>query len=463
MKKNKKVKIGFLPLYVKLYDDFCSDIRPDVEKYCEDVASALKKEGAELVSANICRIHTEIETALKTFESENVCSIVTLHLAYSPSLESAEVLSKTKLPLILLDTTRDFCFDFNAECGSFMYNHGIHGVQDLTNLLKRLGKDYTVFAGHYLESDVIKRTVNAARAISAAKTVYGTKVGRIGSAFDGMGDFVVSEDVAKRLGITEIYLNGTELEALKDTVSDSDIKAEYELDCKENGCEIPFSEYTACEKTALAVRKWIKKEGLSAFTMNFLDAGKIHGFDNVPFTEACKEMARGVGYAGEGDLIDAAFIGALMQSFDEVNFVEMFCPDWKNGAIYFNHMGESNLALMEDVHMMKKPFGFSDIGPQLYILGNMKAGKGCLLNIAPNACDWYDAIIVEGEMLKVPEGLDNFRENINGWFKPTSELCELLEKYSEIGGTHHSIFIYGIDSKSLSLFAKTLNIKSTVF
>ncbi len=459
----KNVKIGFLPLYVKLYDDFCADIRPEVEKYCEDVASALRREGAELVNAGICRVRDELFSAVKRFEEAEVDAIVTLHLAYSPSLESADVLAKTKLPILMLDTTRDFCFDFNAAEGAFMYNHGIHGVQDLSNLLKRAGKDYDVFAGHFSESDVIKRVLNAARAVRAANSICGAKVGTLGGAFDGMGDFVVSESVINKLGIVTVNCDGEELEAIKATVSDEEINAEYELDSRENGCEIPFWEYAPCEKTALAVRKWIKKEGLSAFTMNFLGAGKMRGFDNVPFTEACKQMANGVGYAGEGDALDAAFVGALMQCFDGVNFVEMFCPDWKNGSIYFNHMGECNLALMEDVRMMTKPFGFSDIGPQLYVLGNMKAGKGCLLNIAPNADGWFDAIIVEGEMLEIPEKLDNFRENINGWFKPCVNLESLLEKYSELGGTHHSIFVYGTDAKSLSLFVKALNIKFMAF
>lgn len=458
----KNIRIGFLPLYVKLYDDFCADIRSEVDKYCEDVASVLRREGAELVFSDVCRVSPEIEAAVKSFEASDVDAIVTLHLAYSPSLEGVDALSATKLPIIMLDTTRDFCFDFNAEEGSFMYNHGIHGVQDLANILKRAGKDYTVFAGHYLESDVVKRCVNAVRAIRAARFVKGARVGTLGGGFDGMGDFLVNEDAMKKLGISTVACDGEELEAIKKTVSEEEIKAEYELDTRENACGIPFHEYAACERSALAVRKWIKKEGLSAFTMNFLGAGKMQGFDNVPFTEACKQMANNVGYAGEGDALDAAFVGALMQSFDEVNFVEMFCPDWKNGAIYFNHMGECNLALMEDVRMMTKPFGFSDIGPQIYILGNMKAGKGCLFNIAPNACGWFDAIIVEGEMLKVPEKLDNFRENINGWFKPYASLEALLEKYSELGGTHHSIFVYGACAKSLSLFTKALDIKCTV-
>lgn len=456
----KNVKIGLLSLYLKLYDDFSQRVRPEIEEYHKTIVNALKNEGLDVTETEICRIRPEVEQAVKRFENADVDAIVTLHLAYSPSLESAYALADTSLPVIMLDTTRDFCFDLNAAPGSLMLNHGIHGVQDLGNLLKRLGKDYSVFAGHYEKSDVIKRVADAARAIKAAKSLNGLKVGQIGGSFDGMGDFLACDEAVKRLGITPVICDGEALEAIKATISDNAIKAEYDYDCKENGgADVPFKQYVNPQRTALAVREWIKAEGLDAFTMNFCNANNMAGFDTVPFGEACKEMAFGIGYAGEGDMINAALVGALMKAYYEVNFVEMFCPDWKNGTIYFNHMGESNLALLENKHMMAKPFPYAQSDDPTYILGHMKAGKGCILNLLANAEGWFDIVIVEGEMLQLPEKIENFPDSINGWFKPKAELEPLLEKYTELGGTHHSAFVYDVDAKALSNFAKTLGMK----
>lgn len=102
------------------------------------------------------------------FEKEDVDAIVTLHLAYSPSLESSEVLKRTKLPLIVLDTTPDYEFTPFTYADAMLYNHGIHGVQDMCNLLKRNGKAYQVFAGHTDHSDVLDRVAKSARAAMAA-------------------------------------------------------------------------------------------------------------------------------------------------------------------------------------------------------------------------------------------------------------------------------------------------------
>ena len=459
----KSVKIGVLPLYIKLYDDFVPAYRAGMEKLYSDVLSAIRAEGAEVLAADVCRIRPEFEAAVKSFEAAGVDAIVTINLAYSPSLESAEVLAGTKLPILVLDTTRDYCFDFNVAAGSVSYNHGIHGVQDICNLLRRLGKDYSVFAGHFTESDVVRRTVDAARAIKAANSLSGMRVGTIGGAFEGMGDFTVSKETFSRLGLVRVDCDGERLSAISSRITDEDVRAEYELDCKINGASaVPYEKYANTHKTALAVREWIKEEGLSGFTMNFLGVGKTKGFDIIPFTEACKQMAAGVGDAGEGDLIDAALVGALMGVYDEVNFVEMFCPDWKNSSVYFNHMGECNAALMENRRMLTKPFAFAKSEDPTYLIGNMKAGVGCVFNMLPNADGWYDVVIVEGEMMQVPDVLENFKSSINGWFKPKTEVSKLLAGYSELGGTHHSAFVYGVDSSSLALFAKTLGMKCTV-
>ena len=92
----------------------------------------------------------------------------------------------------------------------------------------------------------------------------------------------------------------------------------------------------------------------------------------------------------------------------------------------------------------------------------MVAGKACLFNILPNADDWFDVVICEGEMLKLPEAIENLPTSMNGWFKPDMALEAFLEKYSELGGTHHSALVYGVDAKSLALFAKTLGMKYTI-
>ena len=45
----QKIKIGFLPLYIKLYDDTSPELRPRLEKFYEQMADALEKRGLEVI------------------------------------------------------------------------------------------------------------------------------------------------------------------------------------------------------------------------------------------------------------------------------------------------------------------------------------------------------------------------------------------------------------------------------
>ena len=90
-------------------------------------------------------------------------------------------------------------------------------------------------------------------------------------------------------------------------------------------------------------------------------------------------MARGVGYAGEGDVLTAAFSGALMTVFPRTTFSEMLCPDWKEDVILLNHMGEMNLNLAKWRPILRTlPFNYHSCGETASAYGCMRGGRAGL-------------------------------------------------------------------------------------
>lgn len=447
-------KIGLLPLYVAMYDRTSPKARPIVERFKDEVIELLSAQDLQVVASDVCCVKEQFENAVTLFEKEQVDAIVTLHLAYSPSLESYEILSNTKLPILVLDATPAYSFAYDSDVTQLMYNHGIHGVQEMCCMLKRSGKPYSVFAGHYLNSDVISKVANAAKAISSANVLKkGIKIGMIGDHFEGMGDFVVEKEILNNLGITEVNCSGEELEKSIESITVEQIKEEYQKDksiCKMD--DVTFEQYQPTEKIALGIRKWLKDQGLKGFSMNFQSVGQLKGFSIIPFSEASKAMANGYGYAGEGDMLTAGLCAAFLENFKQTGFTEMFCPDWQNQTIYLSHMGEFNMDLMQAKHMLAKPNGST------CILGTAKSGKVCYVNILPNGKGSFDMIFVDGEMVCVPEDVQSFKKRINGWFKPNMPIEKFLEEFSAYGGTHHSIIVYGAKAQSLVEFAKQLNL-----
>lgn len=143
----RKPKVGFLPLYILTYDESTPFMRGTVDCHVREVGERLEALGLDLVKAPICRVRSEFEAAVSAFTEADVDLIITLHAAYSPSLESIDALCSVKIPLLMLDTTYNYEFKPYSYTEGMLYNHGIHGVMDLCNLLRRRGRQYEVVAG----------------------------------------------------------------------------------------------------------------------------------------------------------------------------------------------------------------------------------------------------------------------------------------------------------------------------
>lgn len=455
------MKIGYLPLYIKLYDD--NGAKRDVmQKFYEDTTAVFREKGLCVVTSDFCRIESEFKETVKKFEDEKVDAIVTWHAAYSPSLESIEVLANTNLPIIVFDSTPTKVFDQDAILsGAVSWNHGIHGVMDMCSMLKRYGKPYAIAAGHYEDGVCIDRVIGFVKSAIAARKLNGMKVGLVGGAFKGMGDFAVEPSELKaRFGINVENVDKDYLKCLLESVTESEVKEEMDKDSQkyELADNIVTEEYKVYTKGCLAMRKCIEEKNYDAFSVSFLN---VEGLETMPFTEACKAMEKGIGYAGEGDALTASFTGALLSGYPETNFVEIFCPVWTENKLFLSHMGEMNYRIAGE-----KPYLARTNSP--YVKGNMpyagyscmKSGKGVYVNISRDKDD-YQMLIAPCEM--VDEEAPKKKTVMRGWMKPENgTVAEFLENLSKNGATHHSSFVYGATVEEMEFFAKLLKIKTVI-
>ena len=458
------MKIGLLPLYIKLYDETSPEVRPRMEAFYQRVADSFLQNHIAVVTSDFCRVKEEFDAAVAKFEGAEVDAIVTLHIAYSPSLESIDALTNTKLPLVVLDTTETLEFGPMQDPGEVMFNHGIHGVMDMCSMLRRRGKEFAIVAGHYLESDCIERACGYVKAAAAAAALKKAKVGLIGGAFAGMGDFAVPpEELQSRFGICLETIDPIRLEEISGAITREEIREALQSQ-KEKYDFAPGlveEEYEDSIRSCLALRKYIRENAYTAFSVNFLSVGKGKGIASMPFLECCEAMERGIGYAGEGDGLTAAFTGALLSVYPETSFVEIFCPDWKNDLLYLSHMGEVNYGIADCKPVICRAETNFTPGNTPYMgYTRMKAGQGVYVNICRDRDD-YRMFIAQAEMQDCPQ--DHFPNNMRGWMKPANlTTAQFLEAHSQVGATHHSIFVYGAKAEELAYFGKLLNMKTKI-
>jgi L-arabinose isomerase len=457
----KNPKVGLLPLYLKFYDDALPDLAAQVAPFVQRVQARLDRAGLDVGVAPIGRTRPDFASAVERFESEGVDAIITLHLAYSPSLESAGVLAQTRLPIVMLDTTPDRDFGGHVDPMRLLENHGIHGVQDLASVLRRLGKPYRVVAGHLDDPGVIEGCAAAVRAARAAQRLRSMRVLRIGGMFPGMGDFAVSDDVLQTiLGITVENIEPAGLSDAVNAVSEDAVAAEIAADRKQFRVECDETVHARSVRIGLGLRRFLERGGFDAFSLNFLAFKESTGpVNSVPFLECCKAMARGTGYAGEGDALTAALVGALSQGFGATTFTEMFCADWAGQSLFLSHMGEINPAVAAAQPLLyEKEYPFTPALNPATLACAPRPGRATFVNLTPGPNDSFRLITAPVEVLADGTHPDLNRW-VRGWIRPALPLARFLEEYSHLGGTHHSALMFGDHVEALAAFADFLRIE----
>lgn len=455
MEAMKKIKVGYLPLYLTLYDESDPHYRDPMVEHMNKMIKMLGTHGLEVIQADcVCRNEYEFEKAAEKFNKLGVTAVITHHLAYSLSLASIHALLSLEAPIIVFDTTPDYqLLSVAGTKTGIQANHGIHGVQDMCSILKRNNRPFFMCVGHAFYSDVIEEVVGMCRAAKAAEAFKNMKIGAVGGRYEGMGDFqVLDEQLKKVIGAEVYYLLPETADKYVESVTEEEIDKEISNDRSNYKVEtIDEETYRLSTKSGLAIRKWMQDKGLNSCTVNYyhLDENRI---PKMPFVECCKMMERCQGFAGEGDALTAGLVGALLEAYPNTMFTEMFCPDWEKDIILMSHMAESNPRLSKwKPIVVDKPFNYNSCGDTVGMYTCYQPGKAVLVNLAPVG-DKFSLLLTKVEILDVTSDVSAYRETTQGWLKPCKPIRAFLKEYSMNGATHHSALVYDADIEELKAF-----------
>ena len=158
--------------------------------------------------------------------------------------------------------------------------------------------------------------------------------------------------------------------------------------------------------------------------------------------------------AREGDVLTAALVGALNRAFGRTTFTEIFCPDWAGNALFLSHMGEINPEVVGGpARLCERPFPFTKAQRPAIVTGAPRPGPATLVNLSPGPDDTFRLLIVPVEVL-ADTANPAMRGIVRGWIRPSGPVPQFLERYSELGGTHHSALVLGHHTEALTAFAE---------
>lgn len=444
-------KVGCILTVANLYRQHRPDMPIVFHRFWADRLRGLLSDWYDLAIADVVCTEEEYETAVRQCEREGCEALVLLPMAYTQSGIAVRPLSSTNLPLLIVSTARDISLPVDMTADHLLANQMMHGVQDLTNALRRHQVSFEVLAGHFDDpafSTKMRDALNVALGASALRT---GKVGQIGGFFSGMLDFTFSE--TNRAGSIPFQIEGIDPRELKNRSDaiDTEVVSGYVTDLADRfsvSDDLTEMEKEMSSRYAIAMDTLMADLDLDAVAVNFLDAID-QKLDTLPFLGAADLMAKGKGYGGEGDVISAGMGAALATAFGAATFTEFFCPDYAAGEILLSHMGECNYALAAEntpVRLVAKDFAWGDIHRPAVPVFQLRPGNVTLTSIserpgAESGSPGFQVIAVTGEVVEA-EIHGNLQVPYSR-FRPTTPLREFLQHYSQTGGTHHLTLCYG--------------------
>jgi L-arabinose isomerase len=451
---------------LELYDVPFPELKGTMGRFAEGIAAALA-DRVEVETARVCLRAEEVEAALRRFEASGCDLVILVLLTYAPSLVSVPALLSTPLPVVIFDTAKAPRLGPEMTGQDIMENHGIHGVQDLANVLAREGRAFQLVVGHWEDRRALDELASWAKAAQVAAKWRRLRVGLLGEPFPGMGDFQVEfQALREAIGPEVVPLDTSDLDDCARKVRPAEVQAESKRLRSEFDIAPSLTDglLSVSVRGSLALRRLVAERGLGALSMNFLafhpepgarprrpgtrEAGRPGargaGAETVPFLGASQLMAGGIGYAGEGDVCCAALVAASAELCGPAGFTEMFCPDFAAGDVLMSHMGECNLAMARPDRrplLVAKRFVWAPIREPAVPVFSLAPGPATLASLTAWRDSAWRLVVTEGEVVDTPPypNLDSpyFK------FKPASALPEFLREYSLAGGTHHLAIVFG--------------------
>jgi L-arabinose isomerase len=344
-----------------LYDDMIPGIAQRQEGYAAELAAHLSDVG-EFIPSKAIKYREDAERAMREFENADVDGVLVVMLTYGPAMRVARLLAETRLPVCLANIQPEPSVTPAWDMDDMTYNQGVHGAQDTANAMVRAGKRFTVLTDDWKSASFRADVGRWARAAAAATAWKQLKVAIFGYAMNEMGDIRVDESALVRsLGPAIISVAQGDLWREMQEVSPAAIDGHLfeDSEFRDRPAAVGGGAHRP-RPDAGRDRADPGPPGFGAYTAHFDAIGEDGRFARLPLAAASSLLAKGYGYAAEGDVLTACLVFAGHVLIGNAHFTEMYAMDFPSDSILQSHMGEGNWKIARSdrpVKLVKRPLG----------------------------------------------------------------------------------------------------------
>jgi L-arabinose isomerase len=454
-------RLGVLGIMQELYDAMLPGITERQDAYLRALAGGLDGV-ADTVVVRPARTRDDIEAQVAELERQGVDGLLVVNLTYGPGLRFTRAAANTSLPLCLANVQPEPDVTDAWDMADLTYNQGIHGIQDTANVLVRAGRQFHVVTGDWRTPEFAASVGTWARAAAAVSRWRRLKVAIFGGTMNGMGDIRVDVHTLQRvLGPMVDSLSTGDLARAVAVVEPEAVASLIALEDSvfQVDPQLSAAEREDHARMQLGIEATLREGGYGAYSTHFGSIADDGRFARLPLAAASSLMARGYGFAAEGDCLTAALGSAASDLIGDTQFTEMYAMDFARDAILMSHMGEGNWALARPdrpVRLIKRPLGIGGLEDPPTFLFQYAVGAATLATLFPVG-EAFRLVVCEGEILDTEE-LPRL-EMPYGFFRPATGLRQANDAWLKAGGPHHQVLNYGHRLEEWRLFCEALEIE----
>lgn len=444
----RRPKVGLLALTLELYERLDGGLRKGRDEWVRTCVLPALETFADVSFNGAVFRREDVEAAVAGFEAAGVDALLVMLLTYSPSQIALPALKRTRLPVIVWNTQELFAVDETFDGPKMSANHGVHGTQDLANVLLRSEVPFAYVTSHLSDPDGLTGLEDFFVAAAAVHRLRSARLGILGYPFPGMGDFALdTTHMAATLGCAatampmDEYIRRAE-GASSDAVAD--LVAEYRS-AYDVASGVTDADLDATVRVEIALRGMVSERALDGFTYQFLAFGDDERTPTVPFVAASRLIADGLGFGGEGDLIAAAGSALLGWLMPPASFTEMFTTDFGGNSVWMSHMGECNVAMARQdrkVRLVARPHAITKTRHgQLALVTSLEPGPATLMALTLGPGGRWRLI---ASRMSIPDwgpldgmAVPHFK------LQPEGDVRDFLTAYARAGGPHHCAVCFG--------------------
>ena len=413
----------------------------------------------------------EIFAVMQAANNESNCiGVIAWMHTFSPAKMWIGGLKILKKPLLHFHTQFNRDIPWATMDMDFMnLNQSAHGDREFGFIMSRMRINRKVVVGHWQDHESLNKINGWIRAAAGWNDWQGAKFARFG---DNMRNVAVTEGDKVEAEIKFGYSVNTygvgDLAAVIDAVSESAIDqviAEYEdsytlVPALQKGGAQHRSLRDAA-KIEIGIQTFLENGNFKGFTTTFED---LHGIVQLPGIAAQRLMAKGYGFAGEGDWKTAALVRAMKvmgsglkggNSFME-DYTYHFHPD--NRMVLGAHMLEICASIADakpscEIH----PLGIGGKADPVRLVFN--SGPGPALNASiVDMGNRFRLLVNEVLAVKPFDQLPNLPVARVLW-KPYPNMHTGCAAWILAGGAHHTCYSQNLSSEHLEDFAEMAGIE----